>query len=165
MINSNILLVILAQKKGITTEKVLGKTDIYSTLPIHSAVSGGNIQVMMVDNMGYSLSSSIVQAPQIISYIFLKEDFIRKSTKTKLITKYIHICTSHHQLHIQTLYIIQNEVLTMDIKHLSNRQLSWKVVQLIYVDCPRTMQIYLVYTLELLWDYTTIVWYAGQISY
>ena len=73
----------------------------------------------------------------------------------------------HHQLHLQTLHIIQNEVLTMDIKHLSNRQLSRKVVQLIYmyVGCLRIMQIYLVYTLELLWDYTTIVWYAGQISY
>ena len=96
---------------------------------------------------------------------FLKEDFIRKSTKTTLLTKYIHICTSHHQLHLQTLHTIQNEVLTMVIKHLSNRQLSRKVVQLIYVGCPRIMQIYLVYTLELLCDYTTIVWYAGQISY
>ena len=65
--------------------------------------------------------------------------------KTTLLTKYIHICTSHHQLHIQTLHIIQNEVLTMDIKHLSNRQLSRKVVQLIYVSSPRIMQIYLAY--------------------
>ena len=73
---------------------------------------------------------------------FLNEDFIRKSTKTTLLTKYIHICTSHHQLHIQTLYIIQNEVFTMIKKHLSNGQLSWKVVQLIYVGCPRLMQIY-----------------------
>ena len=97
--------------------------------------------------------------------VFFKEDFIRKSTKTTLLTKYIHICTSHHQLHLQTLHIIQNEVLTMDIKHLSNRQLSRKVVQLIYVGCPRIMQIYLVYTLELVWDYKTIVWNAGQISY
>ena len=96
---------------------------------------------------------------------FLKEDFIRKSTKTTLLTKYIHVCTSHHQLHIQTLHIRQNEVLTMDIKHLSNRQLSRKVVQLIYVGCPRIRQIYLPYTLELLWDYTTIVWYACQIIY
>ena len=55
------------------------------------------------------------------------------------------------------IHIIQNEVLTMDIKHLSNRQLSRKVVQLIYAGCPRIMQIYLGYTLELLWDYTTIV--------
>ena len=64
-------------------------------------------------------------------------------------------------------HIIQKEVLTMDIMHLSNRQLSRKVVQLINVGCPRIMLIYLVYTctLELLWDYTTIVWYAGQISY
>ena len=46
---------------------------------------------------------------------FGKEDFIRKSIKTALLTKYIHICTSHHQLHIQTLYIVQKEVLTMDI--------------------------------------------------
>ena len=94
-------------------------------------------------------------------FVFLKEDFIRKSTKTTLLTKYIHICTSYHQLHLQTLHIIQNEVLTMDIKHLSNRQLSRKVVQLIYVGCPRIMQIYLVYTLELVWDYKTIVWNAG----
>ena len=35
---------------------------------------------------------------------FGKEDFIRKSTKTTLLTKYIHICISH----IQTLYIIHN---------------------------------------------------------
>ena len=33
----------------------------------------------------------------------------------------------------------------MDIKHLSNRQLSRKVVQLIYAGCPKLMQIYLVY--------------------
>ena len=45
--------------------------------------------------------------------------------------KYINICTSNHQLHIQTLYIIQDEVFTMDIKHLSNGQRSRKVVQLI----------------------------------
>ena len=42
---------------------------------------------------------------------FLNEDFFRKSTKTKLLTKYIHVCTSHHQLHMQTLYIIQNELI------------------------------------------------------
>ena len=41
--------------------------------------------------------------------------------------------------------MIQNEVLTMGIKHLSNGQPSRKVVQLIYVGCPRLMQIYLVY--------------------
>ena len=32
----------------------------------------------------------------------------------------------------KTLHIIQNEVLTMGIKHLSNRQISRKVVQLNY---------------------------------
>ena len=42
---------------------------------------------------------------------FLKEDFIRKSTKIIILTKYIHI--SHVQLHIQTLYIIQNKMFTM----------------------------------------------------
>ena len=73
---------------------------------------------------------------------FGKEDFIRKSTKTTLLTKYIHICTSHHQLHIQTLYIIQDVVFPMVKKHLSNGQLLKKVVQLIYVGCPRLMQIY-----------------------
>ena len=43
----------------------------------------------------------------------LMEDFIRKSTKSTLLTKYIHIliCTTHHQLHMQTLYIIQNELI------------------------------------------------------
>ena len=50
--------------------------------------------------------------------------------------------TSHHQLHIQTLYIIQNEVLTVDIKDLSKGQLLRKVFQLIYVGSPRLMQIY-----------------------
>ena len=30
----------------------------------------------------------------------------------------------------------------IDIKHLSNGQLSRKVVQLMYVGCPRLMQIY-----------------------
>ena len=44
--------------------------------------------------------------------------------------------------YIQTLYIIQNEVFTMVKKHFSNGQLSRKVVQLIYVDCARLMQIY-----------------------
>ena len=84
-----------------------------------------------------------------IFFLFLKEDFITKSTKTTLFTKYIHICTSHHQLHIKTQHIIQNEVLTMDIEHLSNGQLSRKVVQLIYVGCPRLMQIYLVYRIAM----------------
>ena len=74
--------------------------------------------------------------------VFLKEDFTRKSTKTILLTKYIHRCTSHHQLHIQTPYIIQDVVFTMVKRHLSNGQLSRKVVQLIYVGCPRLMQIY-----------------------
>ena len=69
----------------------------------------------------------------VVSSIFLNDDFIRKSIKTALITKYIHICTSHHQLHLQTLHIIQNEVLTMDIKHFSNGQLSRKEVQLIFI--------------------------------
>ena len=54
---------------------------------------------------------------------FLKKDFIEKSTKTTLLTKYIHICTSHHPMHIQTLYIIQNVVFTMVKNHLSNGQL------------------------------------------
>ena len=56
-------------------------------------------------------------------------------------------------------------MLTMHIKYLSNRQLLKKVVQLIYVGCPRLMQIYLEYTLELLWNYTTIVWYSGPVCY
>ena len=38
------------------------------------------------------------------------EDFIRKSTKIALLTKCIHMYISHHQLHIQTLYIIQDVV-------------------------------------------------------
>ena len=37
----------------------------------------------------------------------------QQKLKTMLFTKYIHICTSHHQLHIQTLYIIPNVVFTM----------------------------------------------------
>ena len=41
----------------------------------------------------------------------LKEDVIRKSTKTTLLTNYIHVCTSHHQQHMQTLYIVQNELI------------------------------------------------------
>ena len=40
------------------------------------------------------------------------------------------------------LYIIQSEVFTMIKKHLSNGQVSRKVVQLIYVGCSRSMQIY-----------------------
>ena len=46
-------------------------------------------------------------------YLFFKERFYLKINKTTLFTKYIHICTSHHQLHIQTLYIIPNVVFTM----------------------------------------------------
>ena len=46
---------------------------------------------------------------------FRKEDFIRKSTKTTLLTKYTQICSSHHQLNIQTLYIIQNEIFYIKI--------------------------------------------------
>ena len=42
---------------------------------------------------------------------FLKEDSIKKLAKTTLLIKYIHVCTSHHQLHMQTLYIIQNELI------------------------------------------------------
>ena len=66
----------------------------------------------------------------------------QQKLKTTLFTKYIHICTSHHQLYIQTLYIMPNVVFTMVKKHLSNGQLSKKVVQLIYVGCLRLMQIY-----------------------
>ena len=44
-----------------------------------------------------------------------------------------------------TLYIIQNEVFRMVKKHLSNGQLSRKVVQLIKVGYPRLIQIYYVY--------------------
>ena len=45
--------------------------------------------------------------------------------------------------------VIQKKVLTIDIKHLSNRQLMRKVVQLIYVGCPRLMQIHLVYRIAM----------------
>ena len=72
--------------------------------------------------------------------IFLNKNFLRKSTKTTLLS--IYICTSHHQLYIITLYTIQNKVFTMVKKHLSNGQLSMKVVQLLYVGCPRLIQIY-----------------------
>ena len=57
-----------------------------------------------------------------LSSIFLEFFFERKillenqqKLKTTLFTKYIHICTSHHQLyiHVQTLYIIPNVVFTM----------------------------------------------------
>ena len=44
-------------------------------------------------------------------------------------------------LYTNTIQERQNKVLTMDIKHLSNRQLLRKVVQLISVGCPRLMQI------------------------
>ena len=60
---------------------------------------------------------SILEAVQLLQtcvprYVFfLKKDFIRKSTKTTLLTKYLHVCTSHHQLHMQTLYILQNELI------------------------------------------------------
>ena len=39
----------------------------------------------------------------------------QQKLKTTLFTKYIHICTSHHQLyiHVQTPYIIPNVVFTM----------------------------------------------------
>ena len=96
---------------------------------------------------------------QTLFIIFLNEDFITKSTQTTLLTKYIHICTSHHQLHIQTLHIIQNEVLTMVKKHLSNGQLSRKVFQLLYLGCPRIMQIYLVYRIAMgLYNYRLVCW-------
>ena len=53
-----------------------------------------------------------------------------------------HICPIGRSRDIQTLYRIQNKIFTMVKKHLSNGQLSRKVVQLIYVGCPRLMQIY-----------------------
>lgn len=37
---------ISAQKIGITSEQVLERSDIYNTLPIHSAVSGGNVEAV-----------------------------------------------------------------------------------------------------------------------
>ena len=71
-------------------------------------------------------------------YIFFERKTLLE-TQQKQHYLHIHICTSHHQLHIQTLYTIQNEVLTMVKKHLPNGQLSRKVVQLIHVGCPRLM--------------------------
>ena len=71
---------------------------------------------------------------------FLKEDFIRKSTKTTLLTKYIHICTSHHQLHLQTLHILQHEVLTMDIQlvdRLTKQMDLGNVLTNIYIDLSK----------------------------
>ena len=56
-------------------------------------------------------ASSLDTRCGVTNLVFLKEDFIRKPTKTTLLTKYIHVCTSHHQLHMQTLYIIQNELI------------------------------------------------------
>ena len=49
----------------------------------------------------------------------------QQKLKTTLFTKYIHICTSHHQLHIQTLYIIPNVVFTMVIKAF----IKWKAIE------------------------------------
>ena len=49
-------------------------------------------------------------------YFFFERKILlenQQKLKTTLFTKYIHICTSHHQLHIQTLYIIPNVVFTM----------------------------------------------------
>ena len=74
-------------------------------------------------------------------HVFLKEDFIRKSAKTTLLYTYkIYTCmyipppaTYPNTIHNTKL---------IDIKHLSNGQLSRKVVQLMYVGCPRLMQIY-----------------------
>ena len=81
--------------------------------------------------------------------IIFKGQFYYKINKNYInnrIYTYIYI---PHQLHIQTLYIIQNKVFTMDIKHFSNGQLSRKTVQLIYVDCPRIMQTYFVYRISM----------------
>ena len=85
---------------------------------------------------------AFIRHTQQVEIIAQKIVDLRKSTKTTLLTKYKHICTLHHQLHIQTLYIIQNVLFTMVKRHLSNGQLSRKVVQRIYVGCPRLMQIY-----------------------
>ena len=49
----------------------------------------------------------------------------QQKLKTTLFTKYIHICTSHHQLHIQTLYIIPNVVFTMVKKAF----IKWKAIE------------------------------------
>ena len=51
-------------------------------------------------------------------YLFFERKILlenQQKLKTTLFTKYIHICTSHHQLyiHVQTLYIIPNVVFTM----------------------------------------------------
>ena len=84
-------------------------------------------------------SQILVFKPNIYIY-FLKEDFIRKSTKTTLLTrKYTYMYITPPVAYTDT---IQNEVFTVVKKHLSNGQLSRKVVQLIYVGCPRLMQLY-----------------------
>ena len=49
----------------------------------------------------------------------------QQKLKTTLFTKYIHIGTSHHQLHIQTLYIIPNVVFTMVKKAF----IKWKAIE------------------------------------
>ena len=51
----------------------------------------------------------------IVSFFFERKILLenQQKLKTTLFTKYIHICTSHYQLLIQTLYIIQNVVFTM----------------------------------------------------
>ena len=55
-------------------------------------------------------------------YLFSKEDYIRNSTKTTLLTKYIHICTMYIPTlpHMQTLYIIRNEFKTL---------IKWTVIE------------------------------------
>ena len=55
---------------------------------------------------------------KMIGYFFFERKILlenQQKLKTTLFTKYIHICTSHHQLyiHVQTLYIIPNVVFTM----------------------------------------------------
>ena len=59
----------------------------------------------------------------------------------------------------------QNEVLTVDIKYLSNGQLSRKVVK--NAACPRLMQIIILGIWNCYGIYTrfTTVWYASQICY
>ena len=44
-------------------------------------------------------------------FFFVREIVLENQQKTILLTKYIHICTTHHALHMQTLYIIQNELI------------------------------------------------------
>ena len=48
-----------------------------------------------------------------ICIIFERKILLENQHKLHYLQIYIHICTSHHPLHIQTLYIIQNEVFTL----------------------------------------------------